>query len=82
MEVLLSKEHYCFQIHIYTLMKSSAYPPSIIDNPSPFLQENLDPPPSMVFQNSQPPIIRGIHTVNIIYTEVFSGVFYLNCEAA
>ena len=42
MEVLLSKEHYCFQIHIYILMKGSAYLPSILDKPS-FLQENLDP---------------------------------------
>ena len=44
MKDLLSKEHCCYKIN--TLMKSSAYPPSI-DNPplwaTPlFLQENLD----------------------------------------
>ena len=52
-------------------MKSSAYflfyrcPP--IATPPPFLQENLHPPPSMVFQKSQPPINKGVHTMNITY---------------
>ena len=31
MEVLLSKEHDCFQIYIYILMKSSAYPSLNLD---------------------------------------------------
>ena len=44
MEVLLSKEHYCFQIHIYILIKIGAYLPSILGNPL-ILQENLDPAP-------------------------------------
>ena len=45
-------------------MKSSAYPP-FIDNPpiwtipSSFLQENLDPPPTMIFQKSHPLVNKG-----------------------
>ena len=40
MEVLLSKEYYCYQIHIYIPMKSSAYPPTIIDNPLIFTRKS------------------------------------------
>ena len=49
MKDLLSKEHYCYEIHT-SLMKSSAYllfyrhPLSIDMGYPPFLQENLDPP--------------------------------------
>ena len=56
MEVLLSKEHYCFQIHIiYILMKSSAYLPSIIEHRPSFLQENLDPAPFYEFSKISAP---------------------------
>ena len=49
MKDLHSKEYCCYKIHTL-LMKRSACPPSI-DNtpiwitPSPFVQENFDPPP-------------------------------------
>ena len=47
---MLSKEHYCYKIHTLTLMKSSVYPPPPplyglpSPSPTPFSQENLDPP--------------------------------------
>ena len=69
MEVLLSKEHYCYQIHIYIPIKSSAYPPpSIIDYPS-FLQENQK-------ILTLPPINRGLHTINITYIYIDSQEFF------
>ena len=61
-------------------MKSNAYLPSIIDNP-PFLQENLDPSPFYELSKISAPINRGLHTINILYREVFSGIFCPNCEA-
>ena len=33
---------------------------------SPLLQKNLDTP-SMIFQKSQPPVNKGVHTMNITY---------------
>ena len=61
MDDLLSKEKHCYKIHA-SLTKSAGYPPSL-DNPlkwitPQFLQENLDTP-SMIFQQSQPPINKG-----------------------
>ena len=57
MKDLLSKEHYCHKIHTL-LMKSIAYPSPCTDPPPtpapPFLQENLDLPPSMIFKNPKP----------------------------
>ena len=44
MEVLLSKEHYCYQIHILHTNEKQCLPTFIIDNPL-ILQENLDPAP-------------------------------------
>ena len=41
-----------------------------------FHKKILTLPPSMSFQKSQPPINRGLHTINILYTEVFSGIFF------
>ena len=67
MKDLLSKEHYYYKIHT-VLMKSSSYllfygqPPCMGYTPS-FLQENLDPPPSLIFEKSQPPINKGVHTL-------------------
>ena len=54
MNNLMSEEHYCYNIHT-SLTKSSAYShfPSIGNHPirtnPPFLQENIDPTPSMIF---------------------------------
>ena len=67
MKDLLSKEHYCYQIHTL-LMKISAYPPPLLlcrqppymDYP-PFLQEHLDP--SIIFQKFQPPVNKGEFTL-------------------
>ena len=69
MKGLLSKEHYCYKIH--TLMERCA-PPSIDSSmayPS-YLRENLDPPPSMIFQ---PPGGLGSH-----YDDLASGVLRQN----
>ena len=64
-------------------MKSSDYlPPFYNRQPPHFYEKILTLPPSMSFEKSQPPINRGLHTINIIYTEVFSGIFCPNCEAA
>ena len=72
MEVLLSKEHYCFQIHIiYILMKSSVYLPSIIDNPLIFTRQSW---PCLLLW-VQVPINRGLRTIIIIFTEVFLEFF-------
>ena len=63
-------------------MKSSAYiPPFYTKQPPHFYKKILTLPPSMSFQKSQPPINRELHTINILYTEVFSGIFCPNCEA-
>ena len=75
------KEHYCFQIHVYILIKSNAYLPSIIDNPLNFTRK-FWPCPPFFFQKSQPPLNRGLHTINTIYTNLFWGMFHTNCEAA
>ena len=67
MKDLLSKEHYCYKIQ-KLLMKSSAYR-LFYGHLSPLygLQlPNLDKP-SMIFQKSQPPINKGVHTMNIPY---------------
>ena len=75
MKDLLSKEHYCYKMHALAL-KRSAYSPSIDNTPimeyPPILQENLDPPPpSMIFQKFQPPIIKGegVHTMKAIFCQ-------------
>ena len=47
-----------------------------------FLLENLDPAPFHDFSKISPPINRGFHTVNIVYTKVFSDIYCPNCEAA
>ena len=47
-----------------------------------FLQENLDPAPFYDFSKISPPINRGLPTVNIVYTKVFSDIYCPNCEAA
>ena len=57
MKDLISKVHDCYKIH--TLLRTGNFYPSSIDNPLygylPFLQENLEPLSSMVFQKSQSP---------------------------
>ena len=65
MKDLLSKEHYCYKIHIL-LLKSSAYllfyrhPPPLplryMGYPL-ILQENLDPPLLRFLKNCNPPIM-------------------------
>ena len=77
MKYLLSKKHYCYKTHTL-LMQSSAYPSPSINNHlyglTPFLQENLDPSPPMIFQKSR---IRrrgggrcdgGVHTIVVTLT--------------
>ena len=76
MKNLLSKKHYCYKTHTL-LMQSSAYPSPSINNHlyglTPFLQENLDPSPPMIFQKSR---IRrsggrcggGVHTILVTLT--------------
>ena len=44
MEVLLSKEYYCYQVHILHTNEKQCLSPFIIDNHL-ILQENLDPTP-------------------------------------
>ena len=62
MKDLLSKEHSSYKIPTL-LMKSTSPPPNLsIDN----LQENLDPPPSMIFQKIPIPTslkIKEVHTM-------------------
>ena len=77
MEALLSKEHYCFQIHEN---EKQFLPPSIIGIPH-FYWKIFMPPPFNDFSKISPPINRGLHTMNIIYAEVFSGIFCPNYEA-
>ena len=50
-------------------------PPSYTRQLFHFYKKILIPPPSMSFQKSQPPINRGLHTINILYTEIFTGFF-------
>ena len=66
MKDLLSKEYYCYKIHTL-LMKSSAYLlfysyPRIWATSPHFYKKN-----TMIFQKSQPPINKGVHTMNITY---------------
>ena len=81
MEVLLSKEHYYFQIHINILMKNSAYLPSILGNPLIFTRKSRPCPLLYVFKNLSPLKI-GVFALINVYAEVFSRIFCPNCEAA
>ena len=68
MEVLLSKEHYCYQIHILHTSEKQCSPPSIIDNPS-FLQKNLDAVPYK----------QEVHTINIYIYTGYQEFFAQSC---
>ena len=56
-------------------MKSSAYPPSV-ENPlygiPPFLQECLEVPHSMIFQESQHPINKGSSHYDVFACKILS----------
>ena len=64
MKNLMGEEHYCYNIHT-SLTKSSAHPhPPFYREPPiwinlPFLTDNLDPPPSFIFDKYQPPKNKG-----------------------
>ena len=73
----MSKEHYCYRIH--TLIKSCTStpppPPSLYNPyqlyglpPTHFYNKILTaPPPSIIFQKSQPPVNKVGDTMSIIY---------------
>ena len=66
MEVLLSKEHYCYQIHKLHTNEKQCLPPFYNRQPAHFYKKIL----------TLPPINRGLHTINIIYIYTDSQEFF------
>ena len=60
MEVLLSKEHYCYQIHVLHTNEKQCLPPFYNRQPPHFYKKIL----------TLPPVNRGLHTINITYIQI------------